>query len=108
MATRINPGAMRERITFERPFETLAPSGAASIQWIYEATLRAELVQEDTEAFLASVDRTEDRKVFRCWATPFVTTDLRLTHDDRTYRIAKIVPVFPNGLELHCVDGDGQ
>ena len=100
----IRAGAMREQITFERKLETVQPSGAVLVQWVPEQTLRAELVQESADAFLSNVERTEDRKVFKLWATNWITTDMRVTHAGYTYRIARIVPLDRLGLELHCVN----
>jgi len=100
----IRAGAMREAITFERKTETVQPSGAVLVQWVPEQTLRAELVQEAAEAFLSGTERTEDRKAFRLWACDWITTDMRVTHADRTYRIVKLVPIDRMGLELHCAN----
>ncbi len=102
--TMIRAGALREQITFERKIETVQPSGALQIRWIEEQTLRAELVQENTDAFLSGTERAEDRKVFRLWACQWITTDMRVTHADRTYRIVKVVPIDRLALELHCVN----
>ncbi len=102
--TMIKAGAMREVITFERKIETVQPSGAMQVRWLEEQTQRAELVQESAEAFLTGTERSEDRKVFRLWACGWITTDMRVTHADRTYRIAKLVPIDRMGLELHCVN----
>jgi head-tail adaptor len=100
----IKAGAMREQIAFERKIEAVQPSGAVQVQWAHEQTMRAELVQEGAEAFLSSIERTEDRKVFRLWACAWITTDLRRVHDDRTYRIAKVLPIDRLCIELHCVN----
>lgn len=103
--TRVNPGRMRERITLERRTETVTASGAVAVVWTPEATLRAELVQQDAQAFLAG-ERTEGRAVFRLWAVEWITTDFRLIHNGRSYAVAKIVPLDRMGVELHCVDSD--
>lgn len=100
----IKAGAMREVITFERKIETVQPSGAVLVRWIEELTLRGELVQESAEAFLSATERTKDRKVFRLWASEWITTEMRVTHADRTYRIVKLVPLDRMGVELHCVN----
>ena len=97
-------GAMREVITFERKIETVQPSGALLVRWMKEQTLRAELVQETAEAFPSATERTEYRKVFRLWACPWITVEMRVTHADRTYRIAQIVARDRRVLELHCVN----
>ncbi|MBB5723202.1 head-tail adaptor [Loktanella ponticola] len=102
--TLIKAGALREQVTFERKVETVQPSGAVLVQWMQGKTLRAELVQESAETFLSGTEHTEDRKVFRLWACKWINTDLRLIHADRTYRIAKIVPLDRLGLELHCIN----
>jgi len=104
----IRVGAMREQITFECKLETVQPSGAVLVHWVPEQTLRAELVQESADAFLSNVERTEDRKVFRLWACPWITTDMRVIHAGQTYRITRIVPVDRLGLELHCVNAFGE
>lgn len=100
----IKAGALRDVITLERKTEIVQPSGAVTVTWELVQTLRAELMQESAEAFLSSVERIEDRKVFRLWAATWINTDLRLTHADHTYRVVKIVPLDRLGLELHCVN----
>lgn len=100
----IKAGALREQITFERKIEVVQPSGAVSVQWVPEQTLRAELVQESAEAFLTGTERSEDRKVFRIWAVSWITTDMRVTHNAQTYRIAKLLPLDRLGLELHTIN----
>lgn len=100
----IKAGAMREQVTFERRTETVEPSGAVSVAWELVQNLRAELVQADAQSFLGSVERLEDRKVFRLWAAAWINTELRLTHGNYTYRIVQIVPLDQLGLELHCVN----
>ncbi|MEH6645505.1 head-tail adaptor protein [Sulfitobacter sp.] len=102
--TMIKAGALREVITFERKLKTVQASGAVLVQWIAEQTLRAEVVQEDAQAFLTGTERSEDRKVFRLWACEWITADMRVTHADHTYRIAKIVQLDRLGMELHCVN----
>lgn len=102
--TMIKTGALREVLSFETKLETVQPSGAVQSQWVEEQTLRAELVQEDAQAFLSGTERTEDRKVFRLWACEWINTDLRLTHDGKTYRITKIVPLDRLALELHTIN----
>ena len=100
----IRAGALRERITLESRLETIMPSGAVQFTWIAEQTLRAELVQQDTEIFLTATERTEMRNVFRIWAVSWINAEMRVIHDDRTYRIARIVPLDRLALELHCVN----
>lgn len=102
--TMIKAGALREQVTFERMVETVQPSGAVSVRWVPERTLRAELVQESAEAFLRGTERTEDRKVFRMWASASITSEMRVTHAGSTYRIAKIIPLDRLCIELHCVN----
>ncbi len=100
----IRAGALRERITLERKLETVMPSGAVQSSWITEQILRAELVQEKAETFLTGTERTETRNVFRIWAVDWINADMRVIHNDRTYRIARIVPLDRLALELHCVN----
>ena len=100
----IRAGALRERITLERMLETVMPSGAVQSSWITEQTLRAELVQENAETFLTGTERTETRNVFRIWAVDWINADMRVIHEDRTYRIVRIVPVDRLALELRCVN----
>lgn len=100
----IRAGALRERIRLESRLETVLPSGAVQLSWIPEQTLRAELVQESAEIFLTTTERSEMRNVFRIWAVSWISADMRVIHDDLTYRIARIVPVERLALELHCVN----
>jgi head-tail adaptor len=100
----IRAGALRERITLESRLETVLPSGAVHLSWIPEQILRAELVQEDAETFLTGTERAEMRNVFRIWAVSWIKADMRLIHDERTYRIVRIVPLDRLALELHCVN----
>ena len=80
------------------------PSGAVQSIWIAEQTLRAELVQQDAEIFLTGTERTETRNVFCIWAVDWINADMRVIHEDRTYRIMRIVPLDRLALELHCVN----
>ena len=100
----IRPGALRERITLESRLETVLPSGAVQLSCIPEQTLRAELVQESAETFLTGTERPEMRKVFCIWAVDWINADMRVIHNDRSYRIARIVPLDRLALELHCVN----
>ncbi len=100
----IRAGKLTEHLTFERREELVQASGAVEVLWIVQGNLRAELVQETADAFLGTVDRTDDRKVFRIWAVDWITTDMRLIHAGSTYRIARIVRLDRLGLELHCVN----
>jgi SPP1 family predicted phage head-tail adaptor len=100
----IQAGKMTEQITFESKLETVQPSGAVTVTWYPEQVMRAQLVQEATDAFLGGSERVEDRKVFRLWKCNWITTDLRLTHAGQTYRIARIVPLDRLTIELHCVN----
>ena len=100
----IRAGALRESITLERRLETVMPSGAVQSSWTTEQILRAELVQQNAETFLTGTERTETRNVFRIWAVDWINADMRVIHDDRTYRIVRIVPVDRLALELHCVN----
>lgn len=102
----IRAGKLREHIRLESRLETVLASGAVEVQWVAEGNLRAELVQETADAFLGSVERTDDRKVFRTWAVEWITTDMRLVHAGQTYRITRIVRLDRLGLELHCVNSD--
>lgn len=102
--TMIKAGALREVVTFERKLETVQASGAVLVQWFAEQTLRAELVQESAEAFLSGIETTADRKVFRLWWCEWISADMRVTHADHTYRIAKVVQLDRLGMELHCVN----
>lgn len=106
--TMIRAGKLTEQIRLEQRVETVLPSGAVDALWVAEATLRAELVQESADAFLGSVERTDDRKVFRLWAVDWISTDMRLIHDGYTYRIARIVPLDRLSLELHCVNSANE
>jgi len=100
----IRAGALRERITLESRLETVLQSGAVQLSWIPQQTLRAELMQQDAETFLTATERTEMRSVFRIWAVDWISADMRVIHNDRTYRIPRIVPLDRLALELHCVN----
>ncbi len=101
-------GKMRHVITIERPETLISEAGSAVDRFDLLATLRAELVDSETEVFQRNVgDTPEPRRVFRTrWFADLKTNDQVVFRDQR-YRIKEMIEIgHRRGLELRCVGLD--
>ncbi len=84
----LRAGKLDREITIERETETVAPSGAVSKVWAPVATVRAELVQQSADEYLAGFGEAEgDNVVFRVRYLAGITTADRVSYAGDTYDI---------------------
>lgn len=98
-------GKLDRLITIERLDETVAPSGAVTADWSRVAKVRAELVQQAADEFLAGPGEGEQRTlVFRIrWRTGLSTAD-RVIFEGKPFDLKQIVEIGRRrGLELRVV-----
>lgn len=108
--TMIAAGKLDRVITVERAAETVAPSGAVSQTWTPVATIRAELVQQSTEEFLAgTAEGARNTAVFRVrWRSDLKLGD-RIIHAGLAYELKEIAEIGRRvGLELRTVSGKSE
>lgn len=103
----LRAGKLDREITIERKTETVAPSGAVSKVWAPVATVRAELVQQSADEYLAGFGEAEGGNVvFRVRYLAGITTADRVNYAGDTYDIDGIAEVGRRrALELKCVSG---
>jgi SPP1 family predicted phage head-tail adaptor len=87
-------GKLDRLITIERQTETVAASGAVAKTWAVVATVRAELVQQNAEEYLAGFGETEGGgAVFRIRYLAGITTADRLVYDGAAFDIDEVVEI---------------
>ncbi|MEQ8400519.1 MAG: phage head closure protein [Silicimonas sp.] len=103
----LRAGKLDRQITIERETETVAPSGAVSKTWATVATVRAELVQQSADEFLAGFGEAEGGSViFRIRYLAGITTADRVSYAGEAYDVDRIKAVGRRrALELKCVRG---
>lgn len=105
--TMIAAGKLDRIITVERLTETVEASGAVSEVWTPIATIRAELVQQTAQEFLAGTAEGERiNAVFRIrWRSDLVLGD-RIIHAGIAYNLKEVAEIGRRiGLELRAVAG---
>lgn len=99
-------GKMVHVIALERPETLVNEAGSAVDTFSALATLRAELLESETEVFQRNVgDTPEPRRVFRTrWIAGIKTNDAVVFRGAR-YRIKELVEIGRRrGLELRCIE----
>ncbi|OWU84466.1 head-tail adaptor protein [Oceanicola sp. 22II-s10i] len=87
-------GKLDRLITIERQTETVAATGAVSKEWAAVATVRAELVQQNADEYLAGFGEAEGGgAVFRVRYLAGITTAERLNYDGAAYDIDEVVEI---------------
>lgn len=98
-------GKLDRRITLERLAEVVSASGAVSEGWTPIATVRAELVRQSADEYLAGPGEAENKTViFRIrWMAGLTLAD-RVSYQRETYDLEQIVEIGRRrGLELRAV-----
>jgi SPP1 family predicted phage head-tail adaptor len=105
MIDRINPGKMNRVIRIEKMGEDVEPSGSVTTYWAGGFTVRAELVQRQTDDYdTAAGESTESRVTFRVWYIQNITTGDRILYDGDIYLIAGITEIgLRRGLEITAI-----
>ncbi len=100
----IRGGKLQHQISIERESESVAPSGTVSSVWLPIATIRAELVQRNTQEFLSGFGDAEGGSaVFRVRYLEGVTLADRVAHGSGRFDIDEIIELGrKRGLELRC------
>lgn len=103
----IRSGKLDRQITLERLTETVAPSGSVSKAWAEIATVRAEIVQQTADEYLAGYGAAESGNiVFRIRYLPGITTADRVMYDGAAYDLDQIAELGRRrGLELRVTGG---
>lgn len=103
--TYLRAGKLDRQITIERQSETVAESGAVSKTRTPIATVRAELVQQSIDEFLAGFGEAEaGALVFRIRYLAGITTADRVLFDGSAYEIDEIAELGRRrALELRTV-----
>jgi SPP1 family predicted phage head-tail adaptor len=102
-------GKLDRSIAIERMAETVSASGAVSKAWAVIATVRAELVQQSADEYLAGYgEAQEGNLLFRIRWMDGITTADRVTYDGTAYDIDQIAELGrKRGLELR-LKGDAK
>jgi SPP1 family predicted phage head-tail adaptor len=99
-------GKLDRQITIERETETVSPAGTVTTAWTIIATVRAGIVTQSTEEFLAAFGEQETAAlVFRVRWLPSVeiTTQDRVTYAGDAFDVKEIQEIGrKRGLELRC------
>lgn len=97
-------GRMVHVIEIQSATVAVNDAGTPTSTWTKFATLRAELVEQDTEEFLRGAgDTNVTALVFRVRYVDGITPSHRVSFDGTGYDIEQIVPIGRrNGLELRC------
>lgn len=105
MTDRINPGKMNRVILIQKLGQDVAPSGSVTTYWGGGFTVRAELVQRQTdENDTAAGEGTESRVTFRVWYIQDITTSDRILYDGNSYQIASVTEIgLRRGLEITAI-----
>lgn len=98
----IRAGKLDRMITIERLTETVTPSGSVLKAWAAIASLRAELIQQSAEEFLAGPGEVENTTViFRTRWMDGITTADRLIYNGKPHDLKEIAEMGRRrGLEL--------
>lgn len=99
-------GKLDRKITIQSATETIDEYGGVSSAWADDFTLRAELVEETTEEFLANYGaRDEAVRIFRTRYRDGISNANRVVFDGQPFNIKEIAVTGRNrGLELRCVE----
>lgn len=101
----IEAGKLDKLITIERNTEIVRPSGAVLRQWTAVASVRAQIVEQSTDEFLAGYGEAEKGSVvFRVRYLAGITTADQIAYNGERYDLQKVVEIGRRrGLELRAV-----
>lgn len=101
----IEAGKLDRLISIERNTEIVRPSGGVTRSWTTVATVRAEIVQQSTDEFLAGYGEAEKGTVvFRMRHVAGITTADRIAYGGDFYDIKQVVEIGRRyALELRAV-----
>lgn len=99
-------GKLDRKITIQEPTTGFNEYGAPSSTWADVRNLRAELIEESTEEFLANYGaRDEAVRIFRTRYVAGITTSMAVLFDGDRFNIKEISNIGRRkGLELRCVE----
>jgi SPP1 family predicted phage head-tail adaptor len=103
----IRSGKLDRQITLMRKTETVSESGAVTAAWTEIATVRAELVQQSADEYLAGFGAAEQGAlIFRIRYIAGITTADRLIFGGEAFDIDQIAELGRRrGLELRVSGG---
>jgi SPP1 family predicted phage head-tail adaptor len=103
----IRSGKLDRQITIERMAETVGASGAVSKAWTPVASVRAELVQQSADEYLAGFGEAQQGNlIFRIRYVADLKTSDRVVYDGDAYDLDQITEIGrKRGLELRMKGG---
>lgn len=98
-------GKLTKTIVIERTATTVDDYGTPSEGWTIIATVRAQVLQQTTQEFLAAPGTTaETATVFRIRHRDGIETADRITHDGKAFDVKEIKELGRReGLDLRCI-----
>ena len=99
-------GKLDRNITIQEPSTGFDEYGAPSSTWADVRNLRAELIEDSTEEFLANYGtRDEAVRIFRTRYVSGIKTDMAVLFDSQRFNIREVAIIGRRKrLELRCVE----